>query len=319
MKKIWLAVICVALIITMTACGGGEQPTNTDKQEAKGQESKGKKQEYKQLGLIFELPEGTEEKAGDNESHSYKYEDYNVAIVPYKKDVTFTPDLLSGLANNVKSDEGITEVTVAGSKCYQLIGRGDNMDMTFLLIEAPQYYDVIMIWKDKSEERDYHDFYEEFIKSIKFDDSVESVGVEEQKPTYYVEGDTAVLQDCTIKITDYKILKAGEGANAYGKNPVIVFYFDMTNNSQKEITPAVEWPLCVKVIQDNDPNKVNELSPGVLIGEPAADTQLDKIKVGGTVGCAISYELTDLTTPVDVYFSNSAFSESVGSMQFKTN
>ena len=78
----------------------------------------------------------------------------------------------------------------------------------------------------------------------------------------------------------------------------------MTNNSQKEITPAVEWPLCVKVIQDNDPNKVNELSPGILVGEPAADTQLDKIKVSGTVGCAISYELTDLTTPVDVYFSN---------------
>ena len=331
MRKIWTGVICIALVLAMTACGSGNKTDNNSQEKTEQKESaeeKQKYQEFSRFGIKFELPKGTKEEEGESGKTYYYRKESLLVMLQYHNDLTLNDSqaekYAGGVVGSFENGElsEITKVKCDGQTGYQfdVCGTLSGIDLisTVTGFNVPVGCLSFMISNQSTDKDDYAEINDALIDSIKIDEDA-FAETEEEKPTYYVEGDTAVLQDCTIKITDHKILQAGEGANAYGNNPVIVFYFDITNNSQKEITPAVEWPLCVKVIQDNDPNTVNELSPGILIGEPAADTQLDKIKVGGTVGCAISYELTDLTTPVDVYFSNTAFSQNVGSMQFKIN
>ena len=53
-----------------------------------------------------------------------------------------------------------------------------------------------------------------------------------------------------------------------------------------------------EAVQDNDPNVVNTLNVGMLPDDQYLDSQLQSIKVGGTVSNAIAYELDDETTPV---------------------
>lgn len=70
-------------------------------------------------------------------------------------------------------------------------------------------------------------------------------------------------------------------------------------------------------IQDNDPNKVNELDLGSYIDPETDDTQLEQIKKGGTVAGTIAYELDDLTTPVDLVATKSFSQDEIGRQTFE--
>ena len=54
------------------------------------------------------------------------------------------------------------------------------------------------------------------------------------------------------------------------------------------------------VIQDNDKNKVNKLQVAMHLDKTLVRNQSETIKKDGTVSGAIAYELTDLTTPVNL-------------------
>lgn len=115
---------------------------------------------------------------------------------------------------------------------------------------------------------------------------------------FYFKDNILQISDAKIEIYDYKIIPVGETGNEYGKKPVIAFWYKTTNLSDKELSALITWMACFKAIQDNDPNVVNELSVGALPDDSFLESQMAKIKNGGTVECAVSYELDDMETPV---------------------
>ncbi|MCR5104168.1 MAG: DUF5067 domain-containing protein [Eubacterium sp.] len=134
---------------------------------------------------------------------------------------------------------------------------------------------------------------------------------------YYFRDNEVVVSDYTIKITDYKVIPVGEAGNEYGKNPVIAFWYDTTNTSGKEIDPMSAWIYIMEAVQDNNPNAVNKLEVGLLPDSQYSESQLEKIKQGGTVSNAIAYELTDLETPVELTARNGLLGDELGTMTFE--
>lgn len=112
------------------------------------------------------------------------------------------------------------------------------------------------------------------------------------------------MDDYTITITDYKMIRPGEEGNKYGDKPVIAFWYDTTNISHDKLNPSTAWILVFEAIQDNDPNLVNTLSMGLLPDDRFLESQTQDIKVGGTVSNAVAYKLDDDTTPVTLVAEN---------------
>lgn len=106
----------------------------------------------------------------------------------------------------------------------------------------------------------------------------------------------------SIRITDHKVIPVGDPGNEYGENPVIAFWYDTMvapdYDNSAPIYPGMVWMMNFNAVQDNDPNMINELNVGNLPDDQFLDTQNAEIKPGGTVPCAIAYELTDTETPV---------------------
>ncbi len=128
----------------------------------------------------------------------------------------------------------------------------------------------------------------------------ESSGLDTSETTGITFSDGVYTSDeYTITITDYKVIQPGETGNEYGDKPVIAFWYDTTNvASDTALNPSTAWMLVFEAVQDNDPNAVNTLNVGMLPDDQFLDSQLQDIKVGGTVSNAVAYELDDLTTPV---------------------
>lgn len=138
---------------------------------------------------------------------------------------------------------------------------------------------------------------------------------EADKIPSFVDG-VIKTEDYEIRITDYKVIKKGEKGNEYGTGPVIAFWFDCTNKKTDEtLSPTSAWMIDIQAIQDNDPNKINTLSVGACPDSDLIDNQMAEVKSGGTITCAIAYELTDETTPV-VLEAGSLFGDAFGSQTF---
>lgn len=67
----------------------------------------------------------------------------------------------------------------------------------------------------------------------------------------------------------------------------------------------------VKAVQDNNSSQINTLNIGSLPDEKFLDTQTQDIKIGATAENAVSYELSDDTTPVTLSFSKSVVNDDV--------
>ena len=139
----------------------------------------------------------------------------------------------------------------------------------------------------------------------------------EEVAEYYFKDNEIVVKDYTIKITDWKVIPVGEEGNEYGKNPVIAFWYDTTNTSGGDVDPSTAWIFIMKAVQDNDPNSINELEVASLPDAKFRDSQLEKIKQGGTVSNAVAYELTDEETPVELTAKSSMIGDPIGSMTFE--
>ncbi|WP_375180090.1 DUF5067 domain-containing protein [Enterococcus rotai] len=115
-------------------------------------------------------------------------------------------------------------------------------------------------------------------------------------------GTTLKGNSYTVKITSNKVIQPGEAGNEYGDKPVLAFWYDTLVSpdykSDTAIDPSTAWLMNFKAVQDNDPNKVNELKVAGLPDEQFLDSQMAKIKPGGTVSNAVAYELSDNDTPV---------------------
>ena len=121
-----------------------------------------------------------------------------------------------------------------------------------------------------------------------------------------------------FEITDHRVVKPGELGNELGEKPLLVFNYDVTNKTDETLT-TTDFVVYFTAFQDNDPNKVNELDLGSYLDPETSDTQLEQIKKGGTVAGTISYELDDLTTPVDLVASKSFSQDEIGRQTFELN
>lgn len=106
-----------------------------------------------------------------------------------------------------------------------------------------------------------------------------------------------------IEITKYEVIQPGD--TTYNENnymedrPVIAFWYNATNKTDESIDPISAWLEAGFIaIQDNDPNRINELEVSASPDESFLDTQTETIKNGGTVENCWGYLLDDDTTPV---------------------
>lgn len=148
------------------------------------------------------------------------------------------------------------------------------------------------------------------------DTDVEEVDSSEESDISF-DGTTITTNDITIEITDYKVLAPGEGNN-YTEEHLLAFWYDTTVHedvTDNEYDPMI-WIMIMNAVQDNDPNVVNELNVGILPDEAHLDAQMQTIKPGGTLSSSVSYELTDLETPVELILENIATGEVYGSYTY---
>lgn len=140
---------------------------------------------------------------------------------------------------------------------------------------------------------------------------------EKKKDSIGFDGKVAELNDLKIEIIEYKIIKVGEKGNEYGSKPVIAFWYNTTNKSDKEIDPSIAWLSVFTAIQDNNKNMVNELKVAAHPDFSLLDTQNAKIKKGGTVKNAFAYELSDETTPVTLKATQGMDGKDLGQKNFE--
>ena len=126
------------------------------------------------------------------------------------------------------------------------------------------------------------------------------------------------MEDIDLKITKYKVIPVGEEGNEYGDAPVITFWYETTNKTEKDISPMTAWFASFPEgpIQDNDKNKVNKLQVALHPDKTLVNDQMSKIKKDGTVSGAIAYKLTDLTTPVKLTAYKGIGGIELGSQEF---
>ena len=151
---------------------------------------------------------------------------------------------------------------------------------------------------------------------VQQEETTEETVAEKEESPYYFKDMEIVAKDFTIKITDWKIIQPGEDGNSYGDEPVIAFWYSTTNTSGKEISPMMAWITNVSAVQDNDPNMINKLNVAALPDSSFLDSQMVKIKEGGTVDCAMAYTLTDSETPVELTATNGIVGDELGGMTF---
>ncbi|MDQ0672752.1 hypothetical protein QFZ36_000313 [Pseudarthrobacter siccitolerans] len=125
-----------------------------------------------------------------------------------------------------------------------------------------------------------------------------------------------ITPDLKIAITDHKVLAVGAKGNEYGKKPVIAFWYTITNLSAKDVSP-MNFMFNLTAYQDNNPNAENKLEVGGLPDDRFLETQMEKVKNGGTVENAIAYELDDEITPVDLVASTDLGVTEIGKTSYK--
>lgn len=131
----------------------------------------------------------------------------------------------------------------------------------------------------------------------------------------FVDG-VLVTDDVRIEITEHRVIPVGAPGNEYGKGPVIAFWYSVTNVSGKETDATTAFMFAINAYQDNDPNAENKLNVALLPDAQFRDSQLQKIKKGGTVQNAIAYELDDETTPVDLIATDGLFGGEIGTTRY---
>ena len=313
MKKLWIILLCAVMVLTATACGAAKPAEEKEKKAADYEE-------FTKLGMTFRLPSGTEEEKESADEYYYRNGDLFVmlgydsdtqfndaSIEAYKE--SFAADGIPGKTHSCKVDKhdgywfDITDYT------------DDGYTATVTVFNVSVGCIEFVMTAKSADKDDYADINDELLDTIKISDTYWDAVADQ--PDYYVDGYTAVTEECTIKITDYKVLKPGEGANAYGSDNVICFEYDITNTSGEQMTPAVEWPSVMEVVQDNSDDTVNTLDPAVVMGDKYDDVSLQEIKADGTVHCAHYYTLSDTSTPVTINVRNGLMGEDLGTMTFE--
>ena len=134
---------------------------------------------------------------------------------------------------------------------------------------------------------------------------------------YTFKNNVANLTDIKITITKTKVIQPGKKGNEYGDKPIFAIWYKTKNKTGKDIDPISAWIAVFKAYQDNNKNYVNELDMSGAPDERYYNTQLKRIKKGGTVTNAISYQLSDKKTPVKLVATKGYDEKKLGSKTYK--
>lgn len=88
-----------------------------------------------------------------------------------------------------------------------------------------------------------------------------------------------------IKITKSQIIQPGKKGNENGSEPVIAFWYDVTNTSGIETSPQEAWEAAVTVAQGE------KLTAAAIPDEKLVGTEFEPVKTGETASSAIAYQL----------------------------
>lgn len=141
---------------------------------------------------------------------------------------------------------------------------------------------------------------------------------DEKKLEIGFKNNMAVTKNLNLKITDYKILKPKDKGNEVGKTSVIVFYFDVTNKSDKKYSPGIAWSEVFKegISQEID-GKKDILDENFKVEKSLAKDDLKNIEKGKTVSSAMAYSLSDEKADVMLYAFDG--DKEIGKQAFKLN
>ncbi|MCT7702547.1 MAG: DUF5067 domain-containing protein [Lactobacillus crispatus] len=136
----------------------------------------------------------------------------------------------------------------------------------------------------------------------------------EHKSEYYFDGTTANIRDLKIKITGVKFYK---GTEESGKK-LIVFEYDLTNKTNKEIDVNTGWQAVFTAYQDNK-NTDGQLEVGAVPNnyEKLLNNQTQNIKKNGHLNFVVAYELRDDTTPVVLKATKGPLGREIGKKTYK--
>ena len=123
---------------------------------------------------------------------------------------------------------------------------------------------------------------------------------EKKDESKVLEDDTAVLTDIDVKILETDFLPVG--TYEHQETDQLIVTYEVTNKSDKEITPLIGYLAAFEAYQE-DENSERNLEVGVTPFNLekysfASETQFDNIKNGGTVKNIVAYDLRDTETPV---------------------
>ena len=102
-----------------------------------------------------------------------------------------------------------------------------------------------------------------------------------------------------IDVKGYKVYPAGVGGASNSLKPVVVFYYDVINNSDKETDALSAWTEIFDAYQNAGEDDRNLLGQGIFVDESiSSENGTIPMKKGDKKSYYKSYELTDDTTSV---------------------
>ncbi|APR61963.1 DUF5067 domain-containing protein [Staphylococcus condimenti] len=120
----------------------------------------------------------------------------------------------------------------------------------------------------------------------------------EKKKIGKIHNNTVEANGVRVKVIKTEIIPLGK--EEFQKKPLLVINYEVTNNSDREVTPSSGWYDIFQAYQDSE-NSQKMLNIGVSMNEEIQkewDKQNDIIKKGSTVSSNIVYELENNTNVV---------------------
>ena len=136
---------------------------------------------------------------------------------------------------------------------------------------------------------------------------------DQQKPADEAsfKDNVVTTDDLKIEITEHKVIQPGDEGNQYGSDPIIAFWYEVTNLSDDEIDPTTSWLFAFSAYQGDE-----ELSVSPLPDNAFVDTQLNSIGNGESIKNAVGYTLTDETTPVTLKATKGLMGADIGEQEY---
>jgi len=138
---------------------------------------------------------------------------------------------------------------------------------------------------------------------------------ETAKSSLYFKNNVLKMRDVKIAITKTKVIPIGQKGNEYGKKPVFAIWFNMTNYTNKKISPT-DVVLLIKATQETN-NSTHELEVASLPDDKFLDTQTDTIKKNGTVPNAVAWEISDSKKPIKLTATTTDSDKEIGHQIYK--